>query len=75
MNANVNPALATDLSKSAKDSSVDLSKEAIAQREYNRKLARVAGKARAMNRAFKGITRGGRHFHIMNAARAEGLIE
>lgn len=51
-----------------------LTKEAIAQREYDRKLKRVAGMARAMNRAFKGIS-SGRSRHVENAARAEGLIQ
>jgi hypothetical protein len=68
----IDPNMATDLSES--QAAADLSKDAIAKREYERKLSRVAGKARAMNRAFKGI-QGGRRRHIENAARAEGLIE
>jgi hypothetical protein len=51
-----------------------LTKAAIAQRAYDRKLERVAAKARAMNRAFKGIYPGRRQ-HVENAARAEGLIQ
>ncbi len=61
--------------KSRDDGVIDLSKEAVAEREKDAKLRRAAGKAKAMNRAFKGIARGGRRYHAMNALRHEGLID
>lgn len=67
------PRTAIDLSD--QEQAADLSKEAIEQRAHEAKIRRVAGKARAMNRAFKGIERGGRRAHIRNAARREGLID
>lgn len=77
MDPRVDPALATDLSDvKDKQAAVDLSKEAIAQRERETALYRAGARARAMSRAFKGIlgTRG-RKGHIEYALRHEGLID
>lgn len=54
---NIDPRLAHDLAKPLDDKqAADLSKQAIAGRDRDRRLQRAALWARTMNRTFKGIT-------------------
>lgn len=56
-NPNIDPKLAADLSKASNEAlAVDLSKQGLDARRRKLRVARMARRARAMNRTFKGIT-------------------
>jgi hypothetical protein len=69
----IDPNMAVELG--GDDSAVDLSKEAIEQRDKERKLRAAAHWARSMNRAFKGITRLRRRDYVRIALVREGLVD
>lgn len=73
MSHDVNPNLAVDLSKAKGSEVTDLSREAMAERARHARLVKAAGKARAMARAFRGISGG--HGRVGYVRRALSSLE